>query len=202
MNYYFATRNPGKQREVAAMLAEAGLNVSPLPDNADSFDAVEDGDTFAANAVSKAKQWQAWLAGQGITGVAVLADDSGLCIDALGGGPGVYSARYLGENTPHSEKCKHILKQMENVPQAGRGARFVCVIACALPDGRVLTSEGKIEGEISYEPRGGRGFGYDPIFYVPAYGLTTAELPFDIKNRISHRGKALDGIRGQLVELT
>jgi XTP/dITP diphosphohydrolase len=202
MNYYFATRNPGKQREVAAMLAEAGLNVSPLPDNAEEFDAVEDGDTFLANAVSKARQWQAWLAAHGIKGAAVLADDSGLCVDALGGEPGVYSARYLGENTPHSEKCKYILKQLENVPQAERGARFVCVIACVLPDGQVLISEGKIEGEISREPRGSGGFGYDPIFFVPEYGLTTAELPFEIKNRISHRGKALDGIRGQLVELT
>jgi XTP/dITP diphosphohydrolase len=202
MNYYFVTRNPGKQREVAAMLAEAGLFVSPLPDNAENFDAVEDGDTFLANAVSKAKQWQAWLEGQGVTGAAVLADDSGLCVDALGGEPGVYSARYLGENTPHSEKCRYILKQLENVPQAERGARFVCVIACVLPDGQVLISEGKLEGEISREPRGSGGFGYDTIFYVPAYVLTTAELPFEIKNRISHRGQALDGIRGQLVELT
>ncbi len=199
--YYFATRNAGKQREAEALLAGAGLPVSPLPD-AGGFDAAENGDTFEANAVMKARQWLDWLKGRGIADAAVLADDSGLCVDALGGEPGVYSARYLGEDTPHTEKCRHILTLLQKVPQAERTARFVCVIACALPDGRVLVSEGTVEGEIARCPQGEGGFGYDPIFFVPQYGCTTAQLPFEIKNRISHRAKALEGMRRQLVELT
>lgn len=194
----FATGNEGKMREIRKILAnlvvdgeetqilsmkEAGLNP----------DIVEDGQSFEENAVIKAKA-VAELAGDAI----VLADDSGLEVDYLGGEPGIYSARYLGEDTPYSVKNGHIIERLAGVEDAKRTARFVCAIAAVLPGGEVLCEKATIEGIIGYEERGSNGFGYDPIFYVPLYGRTTAELSEEEKNEISHRGKALRAIRARL----
>lgn len=145
----------------------------------------EDGTTFEENAIIKAR------AISDLTGQMVLADDSGLEVDYLDKAPGIYSARYLGEDTPYSIKNNHIIEQLQGIEGDARSARFVCVIACAFPDGRNLTVRGVIEGQIGYEEKGENGFGYDPIFYVPEFGCTTAELSPEEKNRVSHRGKAL-----------
>lgn len=194
----FATGNEGKMREIRKILEnmivdgeetqilsmkEAGLNP----------DIVEDGQSFEENAAIKAKA-VAELAKDAI----VLADDSGLEVDYLGGEPGIYSARYLGEETPYSVKNSHIIKLLEGVAEAKRTARFVCAIAAVLPGGEVLCEKATIEGTIGYEEKGSNGFGYDPIFYVPSYARTTAELSEDEKNEISHRGKALRAIRERL----
>ena len=132
------------------------------------------------------------------TDALVLADDSGLEIDYLGGEPGVYSARYLGEDTPYEIKNQKILDRLEGVPEEKRTARFVCVIAAVLPDGRTFTTRGTIEGIIGWESRGEGGFGYDPIFFVPEYHCSTAELSMEQKNEISHRGKALRAMKEEL----
>ena len=153
-------------------------------------EAEENGATFAENAVIKAKD----IATK-VSDVIVMADDSGLVVDALNGEPGIYSARYLGEDTPYSIKNANIIERLEGIPVEGRSARFVCAIAAVLPDGRVLSTEGTIEGYIGYEERGNGGFGYDPIFMVPEYGCSTAELSAEAKNAISHRGKALNAMK-------
>jgi XTP/dITP diphosphohydrolase len=127
-----------------------------------------------------------------------MADDSGLEVDALGKEPGIYSARYLGEDTPYSIKNADIIKRLEGVPDEERTARFVCAIAAVLPDGRELTTRATIEGRIGYEEKGANGFGFDPIFYVPEFGRTTAELSEEEKNRVSHRGKALELMKEEL----
>ena len=132
------------------------------------------------------------------TDAIVMADDSGLEIDYLGGEPGVYSARYLGEDTSYRIKNQNLIDRLEGVPDEKRTARFVCVIAAVLPDGRTLTSRGTIEGIIGREERGGGGFGYDPIFFLPEYGCSTAELSMEQKNEISHRGKALREMKEKL----
>ena len=149
------------------------------------MDAEENGTTFEENALIKAR------AAAAHTDAIVMADDSGLEIDYLGGEPGVYSARYLGEDTSYRIKNQNLIDRLEGVPDEKRTARFVCVIAAVLPDGRTLTSRGTIEGIIGREERGGGGFGYDPIFFLPEYGCSTAELSMEQKNEISHRGKAL-----------
>ena len=128
----------------------------------------------------------------------VLADDSGLEIDYLNGEPGVYSARYMGEDTSYRIKNQNLIERLEGVPEEKRTARFVCVIAAAFPDGRILTARGTIEGIIGYEERGEGGFGYDPIFWLPEYGCSTAELTMEKKNELSHRGKALRAIKDEL----
>ena len=132
------------------------------------------------------------------TGALVLADDSGLEIDYLNGEPGVYSARYMGEETSYRIKNRNLLERLKGVPEEKRTARFVCVIAAALPDGRVLTARGTIEGIIGYEERGEGGFGYDPIFFLPEYGSSTAVLTMEKKNELSHRGKALRAMKEEL----
>ncbi len=146
---------------------------------------VEDGTTFEENAVIKAK------AVMRATGEMVLADDSGFEVDCLNGEPGIYSARYMGEDTPYDIKNAELLRRCEGVPQEKRDARFVCVIACAYPDGTVDTVTGVIEGKLAHEPRGENGFGYDPIFYLPERGCTTGEMEPEEKNAISHRGIAV-----------
>lgn len=128
----------------------------------------------------------------------MLADDSGLEVDYLNKEPGVYSARYMGEDTSYHIKNQNIIERLEGVPDDKRTARFVCVIAAALPDGRVLTTRGTIEGIIGYEERGKGGFGYDPIFFLPEYGCSTAELSMEQKNELSHRGKALRAMKEEL----
>ena len=188
----FATGNQGKMREVRLILADLGMEILSMKEAGADVDIVEDGKTFGENAEIKARAvWKK-------TGGIVLADDSGLEIDYLGGEPGVYSARYLGEDTSYRIKNQNLIDRLEGVPDEKRTARFVCVIAAVLPDGRTLTSRGTIEGIIGREERGGGGFGYDPIFFLPEYGCSTAELSMEQKNEISHRGKALREMKEKL----
>lgn len=190
----FATGNQGKMREVKKILADLNMEIVSMKEEGIVTDIVEDGNTFAENAVIKAKAISA------LTDAIVLADDSGLVIDALNGEPGIYSARYLGEDTSYRIKNKNLIDRLEGVPDEKRSARFVCAIAAALPDGTILQTEGTIEGIIGYEERGENGFGYDPIFYVPELGKTTAELSDEEKNAISHRGNALEKMKQLLKE--
>lgn len=181
----FATGNEGKMKEVRMILKELDIPVLSLKEAGIIADIDENGKTFAENAVIKATEIQK------LTDAVVLADDSGLEIDYLNKEPGIYSARYMGEDTSYDIKNAAILERMDGVPEEKRTARFVCAIAAALPDGTVLTSEGVMEGKISHEIAGENGFGYDPIFYLPEYGCTSAEITPEQKNEISHRGKAL-----------
>ena len=159
----------------------------------------ENGTTFAENAVIKAQAVaEALRAGGDARECVVMADDSGLEIDCLNGEPGVYSARYLGEETPFDEKSRDLLARMADVQEEDRSARFVCAIAAIFPDGETVTSEGIVEGRIAHELRGDNGFGYDPIFYLPEWERTAAELTDEEKNRISHRSKALELMKEEL----
>ena len=190
----FATGNEGKMREVRLILKDLGLPVLSMKEAGVSLDIEENGTTFAENAMIKAKAvWQQ-------TGVIVLADDSGLVVDYLGGEPGVYSARYLGEDTSYEIKNQAIIDRLADAKEEERTARFVSAIAAVLPDGSELVTEGKVEGLIAHEPAGNGGFGYDPIFYLPEYGVTSAEIPIEKKNEISHRGKALEAMKIKLRE--
>lgn len=194
MRIIFATGNAGKMREIRMILADLGLEVLSMREAGISTDIEENGATFEENALIKAKAIAA------LCGDIVLADDSGLEIDALNGEPGVYSARYMGEDTSYHIKNKNLIDRLEGVADEERTARFVCAIAAVLPDGRVLESKGTIEGRIGYEERGENGFGYDPIFMLPEYGKSTAELSAETKNELSHRGKALRLMKEQLKE--
>lgn len=189
----FATTNKGKLKEIRAVLGDM-FEIISLEDANIDIKIDENGKTFEENALIKAKTIM------NATGKIVLADDSGLEVDYMNKEPGIYSARFMGENTSYDIKNNEILKRLEGVPEEKRTARFVCVIACAFPDGRELTSRATIEGIIGYEIKGENGFGYDPIFYVPEYGKTTAELSMEEKNKISHRGKALKIMREKLQE--
>ena len=181
-------------REIREILKDLGAEILSMKEAGVDIDIVEDGDTFAANALIKAKAvWEK-------TGGIVLADDSGLVIDALNGEPGVYSARYMGEKTSYEIKNWNLIHRLDGVPEKKRTARFVCVIAAVLPDGRTLTAEGTMEGVIAHEPVGAGGFGYDPILMLPEYGKTSAEITMDEKNAISHRGKALRAMKKCLAE--
>lgn len=195
----FATGNVGKVREIEAILADLGLEVVSMKEAGVSVDIEENGSTYEENALIKARAVAACLreCGQQETTV-VMADDSGLEIDSLDGEPGVYSARYLGEDTSYRVKNANLIGRLEGVEDERRTARFVCAIAAVLPDGRELTSRGVIEGRIGYEEKGDNGFGYDPIFYVPEFGRTTAQLSEEEKNRVSHRGNALQQMKRQL----
>lgn len=188
----FATGNEGKMKEIRLILADLGLEILSMMEAGVDLDIVEDGSTFGENAEIKARAvWER-------TGDIVLADDSGLVIDYLGGEPGIYSARYLGEETSYEYKNRMILERMDGVPEKERSARFVSAIAAVLPDGRVLHTEGIVEGLIASEPAGNGGFGYDPVFYLPEYGMTSAEIPMELKNEISHRGKALAAMKDMI----
>lgn len=184
----FATGNAGKVKEIQMILADTGLEVVAMKEAGIDVPIVENGSTFAENALIKARTVAA--ARKNPEDI-VMADDSGLEIDYLGGEPGIYSARYLGEDTPYAIKNQNLIDRLEGVPEEQRAARFVCAIAAVLPDGTVLNTRGTIEGRIGHEEKGSHGFGYDPIFYVPELDRTTAELAEEEKNRISHRGKAL-----------
>lgn len=190
----FATTNQGKVREIKAILGDIGEDVLSLKEAGISADIVEDGSTFEENAIIKAK------AIMELTGQIVLADDSGLEVDAMNKDPGIYSARFMGEDTPYEEKNRAIIERLEGVEGDARSARFVCVIAAAFPDGEVITTRGTIEGVIAKEPAGANGFGYDPIVYVPEYGMTTGQMEPEQKNAISHRGKALVAMKKILKE--
>ena len=184
----FATGNTGKMREIQSILDDLRVPVLSMKEAGIQVDIQENGTSFEENALIKARTV---AAAEEARGSIVLADDSGLEIDALNGEPGIYSARYLGEDTPYDVKNRELISRLEGVPEDRRTARFVCVIAAVLADGREFTVRGVIEGRIGYEQKGQGGFGYDPIFYVPEYGKTTAEMSPEEKNQISHRGKAL-----------
>ena len=190
----FATGNAGKMREIRAILSDLGLPVLSMKEAGVDLDIVEDGKTFAENA--KIKAMAVWKQ----TGGIVLADDSGLAVDYIGGEPGVYSARYLGEDTSYEIKNQAIIDRLADAKEEERTARFVSAIAAVLPDGSELVTEGTVEGLIVHEPAGNGGFGYDPIFYLPEYGVTSAEIPIEKKNEISHRGKALEAMKIKLRE--
>ena len=190
----FATGNEGKMREVRLILQDLGFPVLSMKEAGVSLDMEENGTTFAENAMIKARAvWEK-------TGGIVLADDSGLVVDYLGGEPGVYSARYLGEDTSYEIKNQAIIDRLADAKEEERTARFVSAIAAVLPDGSELVTEGTVEGLIAHEPAGNGGFGYDPIFYLPEYGVTSAEIPIEKKNEISHRGKALEAMKIKLRE--
>ena len=190
----FATGNEGKMREVRLILQDLGFPVLSMKEAGVSLDIEENGTTFAENAMIKARAvWEK-------TGGIVLADDSGLVVDYLGGEPGVYSARYLGEDTSYEIKNQAIIDRLADAKEEERTARFVSAIAAVLPDGSELVTEGTVEGLIVHEPAGNGGFGYDTIFYLTEYGVTSAEIPIEKKNEISHRGKALEAMKIKLRE--
>lgn len=191
----FATGNQGKMREIRQILAGMDVEILSMKEAGISMDIVEDGTTFEENAIIKAK------AVASATEHIVLADDSGLEIDYLNKEPGIYSARYMGEDTSYDIKNANLIERLSGVEDEKRTARFVCAIAAVLPDGQVLTVQGVIEGRIAYEPKGSNGFGFDPIFYLPEYGCTSAELSEEDKNAISHRGRALRAMKEKLKEV-
>lgn len=190
----FATGNAGKMREIREIMADMPVEVVSMKEAGILADIEENGTTFVENAKIKATE----IAKQ--TKDIVLADDSGLEVDYLNKEPGVYSARYLGEDTPYEVKNQTILDRLSGVPKEKRTARFVCAIAAALPDGKVLTTQATIEGYIGEKPAGENGFGYDPIFMVEEYQCSTAELSEEQKNEISHRGNALRKMKALLAD--
>lgn len=188
----FATTNEGKMKEIRMIMKDLDIELLSLKDVRISVDIKEDGKTFEENAIIKAKTICE------LTGEMVLADDSGLEVDYMDKAPGVLSARYLGEETPYSIKNQAIVDNLKDAVGQERSARFVCVIAAAFPDGRVITARGTVEGLIGFEEKGTNGFGYDPLLYVPEYGMTTGEMEPELKNEISHRGKALQLMKEKL----
>jgi XTP/dITP diphosphohydrolase len=190
-----ATTNKGKAAEYRDLLNGLDLEIVTLDQAGISIEADESYNTFEENARHKA----AFYAEQG--GLLTLADDSGLEVDALGGEPGVRSSRYAGDSATDQDRVDFLLNKLKGVPQPKRSARFRCVIAIARPGGTVETVEGTCEGYIALEPRGSNGFGYDPVFFLPEYGRTIAELPPEIKNRISHRGRAAVQARAMLTKI-
>lgn len=188
----FATGNAGKVKEIQMILADLGLEVVSMKEAGISIDVEENGSTYEENALIKARAVAA------LTDDLVMADDSGLEVDALNKEPGIFSARYMGEDTPYSIKNAEIIKRLTGLTGEERHARFVCAIATVFPDGREVTTRATIEGQIGFEERGSHGFGYDPIFYVPQFDKTTAELTEEEKNQVSHRGKALELMKEEL----
>lgn len=191
MDIIIATGNENKVREIRQILSGLSDKVISMKEAGIDCDIEETGETFAENALIKARAVAAHCDG------IVIADDSGLCVDAMGGAPGVYSARFMGEETPYSEKNAAIIEKLSGLEGQDRSARFVCAMAGVL-GGEEFVVEGIMEGQIAKESAGENGFGYDPIFFLPEYGKTSAEIAPEEKNRISHRGKALRGIREEL----
>jgi len=197
-----ATGNKDKVIEIKEILRDLAAEVVTMKEAGLFVEAEENGTTFLENAVLKAKavateaaQSEEWK------DAVVMADDSGLVIDALNGEPGVYSARYLGHDTSYREKNGDLIRRLTGISDEQRSARFVCAMAAVCPDGEVLTTEAAMEGRIGYEEHGENGFGYDPIFYLPERGCTAAELSLAEKNGISHRGKALRRMREKLMQI-
>ena len=180
-----ATSNKDKAREIAEILEGTPFVVTTMKEEGFDPDIVEDGKTFEENALIKARTVHALA-----KGAYVMADDSGLCIDALDGAPGIYSARFCGEDSTYPEKFAKIFEMLKDVPEEKRTAKFVCSIAVVRPDGSEFTVRGEVCGVLHEKPMGDGGFGYDPIFYVPEFGMTTAQMTKEQKNSISHRGKA------------
>lgn len=190
----FATGNENKMKEIRMILADLGMPILSMREAGICVDIVEDGTTFEENAMIKAEAIAEYA-----TDAIVLADDSGLEIDYLNGEPGIYSARYAGENTSYDVKNKLLLDRLSGVKDKDRTARFVCAVAAVFPDGRREVVRGTIEGIIGHEIVGENGFGYDPIFYLPEYGCTTAQLDPEEKNHLSHRGNALRLMRSRIM---
>lgn len=199
-----ATHNPGKVREYRELLAGLPLDVTYLDAEGVTLEVDETGTTFAENAILKATTYAQ------LTGLWTWADDSGLAVDALGGAPGVYSARYAGPGASDADRYRKLLDALTGVPWAQRTARFRCTVAVAAPAAaetlhatslRVCTADGACEGIIAFGPAGSNGFGYDPVFYLPEHGLTMAQLPPEVKNRVSHRGRAAQAAVGVLAEM-
>lgn len=191
----FATGNAGKIKEIQMIMSE--YEIVSMKEAGIRIDIEENGRTYEENAMIKVR---AVAACPEASGCIIMADDSGLEVDALGKEPGVYSARYLGEDKPYSVKNANIIERLAGIPDEERSARFVCAIAAKLPDGAELSTRATIEGRIGYEEKGEHGFGYDPIFFVPEFGRTTAELTEEEKNKISHRGKALRLMKEKIVK--
>ena len=195
MKIIFATGNKDKIREIRAIFGDRVEEVLTMKEAGIDIDIEENGTTFLENALIKARSVAAHC------DAIVMADDSGLVIDALNGEPGVYSARYLGRDTSYHEKNQNLIERLAGKEGEERSARFVCAIAAVMPDGREFTSEKTMEGQIGFEEKGENGFGYDPIFFLPEYGKYSAELAPEEKNRISHRGKALRDMEEQLKDV-
>lgn len=190
----FASKNRGKARELKALLAGMNINLLSLDDYPDLPPVEEDGHTFLENALKKARAVSEY------TGRTVIADDSGLEVDCLGGDPGIHSARYAGEGASDEENIRKLLNDMEGIPDEQRGAAFRCALVLYRIDGTFDAFEGELRGTISREPFGEEGFGYDPVFVVPEYGKTVAEIDPGAKNRISHRGRAFAKLKKSLLE--
>ncbi len=196
-----ATGNKDKVKEIKEILSDMDALVVTMKDAGLSAEPEEDGATFLENAVIKAKAVAEKAAkSSDWKDAVVMADDSGLVIDALNGEPGIYSARYMGHDTSYREKNANLIERLDNVPEEERSARFVCAVAAVCPGGKILTAEAAMEGRIAYEEHGQGGFGYDPIFYLPEFDRTSAELSLEEKNSISHRGKALRMMREKLTD--
>lgn len=191
----FATGNKDKMKEIRQILADLGMEIVSMKEAGVDIEIVEDGMSFEENAEIKAR-----AVSRVLTSDIVLADDSGLEIDYIDKAPGIYSARFAGEDTSYDIKNRIFLDRLEGVPDEERTARFVCAVAAVFPDGTSETVRETIEGRIAHEPAGENGFGYDPIFYVPEYECTTAEMSAELKNELSHRGKALRSMRRILEE--
>lgn len=191
-----ATRNPGKVREYAELLEGYNFNLLSLDDVGVEIEVEETGTTFSENALLKVFGYS------DASGMLTIADDSGLEIDALGGAPGVYSARYGGEGLTDAQRYRKVLSEMKDVPLIDRTARFRCVLAVVRPGDTVYTAEGTLEGHIAFESKGSNGFGYDPIFHVDGFRMTLAQLDPSRKNRISHRAKAIEELLPTLLQLT
>ena len=191
----FATANEGKVKEIKEILKDFPIEVVSMKEMGITADIEEDGTTFEENSLIKARALSK------LTGLPALADDSGLEVDYLNGEPGIYSARYLGRDTDYDYKNNYIINKLSEAQDKERSARFVCVISLVLPDGREFVERGVVEGLIGYEQKGESGFGYDPIFYLPEYGKTSAELSPEEKNKISHRGKALSAMKKLIMDL-
>ena len=190
----FATGNHGKMKEIKMIFSDMDVELLSLKDAGIEIDIEENGASFEENAILKAKAIAA------IRNEVVLADDSGLVIDALNGEPGIFSARYMGENTSYHIKNNNLIQRLDEKNEKDRTAHFVCAIAAVFPNGEVAVTRGSMDGVIAQEEAGENGFGYDPIFYLPEYNCTAAQLSADQKNRISHRGKALIEMKKVLVE--
>ena len=190
MRIIFATGNQDKMKEIKEIMKDYGLPILSMKEAGITADIIENGKTFEENATIKAEAVAKICRENGYQDI-VLADDSGLEIDALNKEPGIYSARYMGEDTSYHIKNGKLLERLEEVPKSKRTARFVCAIAAVLPDQTVYVEKGIMEGQINDKERGENGFGYDPIFYLPEYGCSSASLPPEEKNKISHRGQAL-----------
>lgn len=195
MHIVLATKNQHKKQELVALLRGLDITIRTLDDFPEAPDVVEDGDTCEANAMKKAVEMAQY------TGLTAVADDTGLEVDALGGRPGVFAARYAGQQATYEDNCRKLLLELQGIPADRRTGRFVTVAAIATPQGKRLSAKGLLEGVIAEQPAGSHGFGYDPVFWLPEYGQTLAQLAPEVKNRISHRARAFTQARTLLQQL-